>query len=65
MAGSAEVLLDDARRFAAAATVTGTDVTLDIYDGMPHTFHLAMLSGMPLTTTATFLRRLADWTPRR
>jgi acetyl esterase/lipase len=65
VAGSAEVLLDDARRFAAAATAAGTDVTLDVYDGMPHTFHLAMLSGTPLTTTTTFLRRLADWTHER
>ena len=63
--GSAEVLLDDARRFADAATAAGTDVTLDVYDGMPHTFHLAMLSGAPLTTTTTFLRRLADWTRER
>ena len=62
---SAEVLLDDARRFADAATAAGTDVTLDVYDGMPHTFHLAMLSGAPLTTTTTFLRRLADWTRGR
>lgn len=61
-AGSAEVLADDARRFAAAA---GSQVTLDVYEGMPHVFHLAMLTGTPLNTTATFLRRLADFTTRR
>lgn len=65
MAGSAEVLLDDARRFADAAAAAGADVTLDVYDGMPHTFHLALLSGAPLPTTTTFLRRLADWTGER
>lgn len=61
-AGSAEVLLDDARRLAAAATAAGVEVTLDVYEGMPHAFHLAALPDAPLTTTATFLCRLADWT---
>lgn len=57
-AGSREVLLDDAKRFAVAAS----DCALDIYEGMPHAFHLAMLTGPPLPTTTTFLRRLADFT---
>lgn len=57
VAGSREVLLDDAVRFATAA---GAD--LDVYEGMPHVFHLAMLTGTPLPTTTTFLRRLADFT---
>ncbi|MEV1249578.1 alpha/beta hydrolase fold domain-containing protein [Nonomuraea sp. NPDC050022] len=65
IAGSAEVLLDDARRFAAAASAAGTAVTLDVYEGMPHVFHLAMLPGVPLPTTTTFLRRLAEWTEER
>lgn len=65
VAGSREVLLDDARRFAAAATTAGGAVELDVYEGMPHAFHLAMLTGAPLPTTTTFLRRLADWADRR
>ncbi len=65
VAGAAEVLVDDARRFAAAATAAGTAVELDVYKGMPHVFHLAMLTGTPSSTTTTFLRRLADWTERR
>ncbi|MEU1665021.1 alpha/beta hydrolase [Streptomyces sparsogenes] len=60
-AGSREVLLDDAKRFAEAAP----DCVLDVYEGMPHAFHLAMLTGPPLPTTTTFLRRLADFTHRR
>ncbi|GAA3219776.1 alpha/beta hydrolase fold domain-containing protein [Nonomuraea helvata] len=64
-AGSVEVLADDARRFAAAAQDAGVEVTLDVYEGMPHVFHLAMLTGAPLTTTTTFLRQLADFVTRR
>jgi acetyl esterase/lipase len=65
VAGSTEVLLDDARRFAAAASAAGTEVTLDVYEGMTHVFHLAMLPGVPLPTTTTFLRRLAEWIEER
>jgi acetyl esterase/lipase len=36
MAGSAEVLLDDATRFAARASDAGVDATLSIGEGMPH-----------------------------
>jgi epsilon-lactone hydrolase len=36
MAGSAEVLLDDAKRFAARANEAGVETTLTIGDGMPH-----------------------------
>jgi acetyl esterase/lipase len=65
VAGSVEVLADDARRFAAAAQDAGSEVALDVYEGMPHVFHLAALTGTPLNTTTTFLRRLADFTTRR
>nr|WP_244994080.1 alpha/beta hydrolase [Actinomadura coerulea] len=65
VAGSREVLADDARRFAGAAKDAGTHAVLDVYEGMPHVFHLAMLTGTPLTTTTTFLRRLADFTNER
>ncbi|MGC1752796.1 MAG: alpha/beta hydrolase fold domain-containing protein [Trebonia sp.] len=65
VAGAAEVLVDDARRFAAAVAAAGTAIELDVYEGMPHVFHLATLTGTPSSTTTTFLRRLADWTERR
>ena len=36
MVGDAEVLLDDARTLAVAAEDAGVDVTLSVYDEMPH-----------------------------
>jgi acetyl esterase/lipase len=36
--GDAEVLLDDSRRLAAHAARQGCDVTLDVWEGMPHVF---------------------------
>jgi monoterpene epsilon-lactone hydrolase len=36
--GDAEVLLDDARRYAERAVFAGTDVTLHVWEGMPHMF---------------------------
>jgi epsilon-lactone hydrolase len=36
--GDAEVLLDDSTRLAKHATAQGCDVTLEIWDGMPHVF---------------------------
>ncbi|GAA2672348.1 hypothetical protein GCM10010412_052330 [Nonomuraea recticatena] len=39
--GADEVLLDDARRFAEAADAAGVSVRLEIYEGMPHAFHLS------------------------
>jgi epsilon-lactone hydrolase len=38
-AGDAEILRDDATRFAAAARVAGVDVTLEIWPEMPHVWH--------------------------
>jgi acetyl esterase/lipase len=38
-AGTAEVLLDDATRFAAAARAAGVDVTLRVWDDMIHVWH--------------------------
>jgi len=37
-AGDAELILDDATRFATCARAAGVDVTLDIWDEMPHVF---------------------------
>jgi epsilon-lactone hydrolase len=59
-AGSKEVLLDDARRFAEAASAAGASVQLDIYDGMPHAFHVAALPATTLPPTA-LIRRIAEW----
>ena len=36
--GDAEVILDDSTRFAARARLAGVDVTLEIWDEMPHVF---------------------------
>ena len=38
-AGDAEILRDDSTRFAAAAQAAGVDVTLEIWDEMPHVWH--------------------------
>ncbi|WP_017537894.1 nitroreductase/quinone reductase family protein [Nocardiopsis halophila] len=62
VAGEDELLLDDARRFAEAAAEQGTRVALDLYEGMPHVPHFAVLAEEPrLTTAETFLDRLAAW----
>ncbi|MEV4567966.1 hypothetical protein AB0K12_29710 [Nonomuraea sp. NPDC049419] len=55
------MLLDDARRLAAAAP----RAVLDVYEGLPHVFHLAMLTGAGLPAMTTFLRRLADFVHER
>jgi len=59
--GGDETLLDDARRFAEAASAAGTLVTLDIYQGMAHAFHLSALSETPPQVATTFLDRLTAW----
>lgn len=65
--GGDEILLPDVRRFAEAASAAGTPVDLDVYEGMPHAFHAAVLvaEGEHLPTTRTFLSRLATWAGRR
>lgn len=40
-AGSIEVLADDARNLAAAASQAGVEVELKIFEGMPHVWHQA------------------------
>ncbi|MGI9000114.1 MAG: alpha/beta hydrolase [Pseudonocardia sp.] len=64
--GGDEILLDDAQRFAEAASAANVPVDLDIYDGMPHGFHATVLfpEAERLPTAATFLRRVADWATR-
>ncbi|CAM3722080.1 alpha/beta hydrolase fold domain-containing protein [Nocardiopsis rhodophaea] len=60
-AGGDELMLDDARRFADAATAAGVDTTLDIYEGMPHVFHAVTLNEAIPPTGTTFLSRLTTW----
>lgn len=54
--GSREVLLDDIVRFVESAGQAGTDVTLDIYEQMPHGFGLP---GRP--SAETHRHRLTSW----
>ncbi|WP_236050721.1 alpha/beta hydrolase [Nonomuraea cypriaca] len=64
--GGDEVLLDDVHRFADAACAAGAPVDLDVYEGMPHAFHAAVLfaEDAHLPTATTFLSRLTDWAAR-
>jgi acetyl esterase/lipase len=55
--GDGEALLDDARRYANADTT----VALDVYEGMPHAFHMSALPEPPTRIAATLLERLAAW----
>jgi acetyl esterase/lipase len=44
--GTAEVLLDDSRRLADRAKEAGVDVTLEVWDDMPHVWQ-AFVSFLP------------------
>lgn len=59
--GGDEALLDDSRRYAEAAAEAGVEVTLDVYEGMPHAFHIAVLPDPQLPVGAVFLERLSAW----
>lgn len=59
--GDGEALLDDARRYADAAAAR-TAVALDVYEGMPHGFHMSVLPEPPARIATTFLERLTSWT---
>jgi acetyl esterase/lipase len=59
--GGHEALLEDSRRYAAAAAGAGVEVTLDVYAGMPHAFHLAVLTEPRLPVGTVFLDRLSAW----
>lgn len=59
--GGDEALLDDSRRYAEAAAEAGVEVTLDVYEGMPHAFHVVILSDPRPPVAATFLERLSAW----
>ena len=49
--GTADLLLSDSERLAAAATEAGVDVTLEIGDGLPHVYQLML--GTPEAADAT------------
>jgi acetyl esterase/lipase len=61
MAGSAEVLLDDATRFVARARDAGVDATLEVGEGMPHiwTFFESFLpeAGAAIARAGEFVAR--------
>ena len=61
IAGANEILLDDARHYAQAAARAGVETTLDIYDDMPHAFHLTLLADPQPPIARTFLKRLTTW----
>lgn len=48
--GTADLLLSDAQRLAAAATAAGVDVTLEVGEGLPHVYQLN--AGTPEAATA-------------
>ena len=56
--GDAEVLLDDATRVAAIAEAAGVDVTLEVWDEMPHVFQ-AFVGLLPESDQA--VARIGQW----
>jgi len=56
--GDAEVVLDDSTRFAARAREAGVDVTLEVWDEMPHAWH-AFAGLLPEADQA--IARAGDW----
>jgi epsilon-lactone hydrolase len=55
--GTADLLLSDAERLAAAASAAGVDVTLEVGDGLPHVYQLML--GTPEAAAAT--ERIGDF----
>ena len=56
--GDAEVILDDSTRFAAKARAAGVDVTLEVWDQMPHVWH-AFVGLLPESGQA--IERIGGW----
>jgi acetyl esterase/lipase len=56
--GDAELILDDSTRFAASARAAGVDITLEVWDEMPHVWH-AFAGLLPESDQA--IRRIGDW----
>ena len=57
-ASRAEILRDDTTRFAESARAQGVDVTEDLYDEMPHVWH--MFAGV-LPEADSALRSMGRW----
>ena len=60
--GDAEVILDDSTRFAAKARAAGVDVTLEVWDQMPHVWHA--FAGL-LPESAQAIERIGGWLQAR
>lgn len=60
--GDAEVILDDSTRFAARARDHGVDVTLEVWDEMPHVWH-AFAGLLPEADQA--IDRIGCWLTKR
>jgi epsilon-lactone hydrolase len=60
--GDAEVILDDSTRFAARARDHGVDVTLEVWDEMPHVWH-AFAGLLPEADEA--IERIGSWLTER
>jgi acetyl esterase/lipase len=56
--GDAEVIRDDSTRFAAEAEAAGVDVTLEVWDEMPHVWH-AFVGLLPESDQA--IERIGQW----
>jgi epsilon-lactone hydrolase len=60
--GDAELILDDSTRFAAKARAAGVDVTLEVWDQMPHVWH-AFAGLLPESDQA--IERIGGWLQAR
>lgn len=60
--GGAEVILDDSTRFAAKARAAGVDVTLEVWDLMPHVWHA--FAGL-LPESGQAIERIGGWLQAR
>ena len=60
--GDAEILLDDSTRFAARARAAGVEVTLEVWDEMPHCWHT--FAGL-LPEADQAIERIGRWLQER
>jgi epsilon-lactone hydrolase len=60
--GDAEILLDDSTRFAARARAAGVEVTLEVWDEMPHCWH-TFAGFLPEADRA--IERIGTWLQER
>lgn len=60
--GDAEILLDDSTRFAARARAAGVEVTLEVWDDMPHCWHT--FAGL-LPEADQAIERIGKWLQER